>query len=101
MAHLQRLVDLMRWLVLGLTVGKKHSCFGRNIHKFEPQKGYFLETAYYDMTAISTDFKPVLSDHESKVTYVDVAAAGKRLATVSYDTTITLWSTKNVERYGC
>ncbi|GJY34707.1 U4/U6 small nuclear ribonucleoprotein PRP4-like protein [Tanacetum coccineum] len=67
---------------------KKHSCFGRSIHKFEPQKGNFLETAYYDMTAkvwSSTDFKPVkvLSDHESKVTYVDVVAAGQSLATVS------------------
>ncbi|PWA50613.1 U4/U6 small nuclear ribonucleoprotein PRP4-like protein [Artemisia annua] len=42
--------------------------------------------------------KGILSGHESKVTPVDVAADGQSIATVSYDRTIELWSTKNVER---
>ncbi|KAK7838766.1 u4/u6 small nuclear ribonucleoprotein prp4-like protein [Quercus suber] len=51
--------------------------------KFEPQEGYFLVTASYDMTAkiwSARDFKPVktLAGHEAKVTSLDVAG-GKYL----------------------
>ncbi|GJZ27045.1 alpha/beta hydrolase fold protein [Tanacetum coccineum] len=48
----------------------------------------------------STDFKPVkvLSGHESKVTFVDIAAHGQSIATVSYDRTIKLCSTEHDER---
>lgn len=66
--------------------------------KFEPQEGYFLVTASYDMTAkvwSARDFKPVktLSGHEAKVTSVDVLGDGSYIATVSHDRTIKLWST--------
>ncbi|XP_047315368.1 U4/U6 small nuclear ribonucleoprotein PRP4-like protein [Impatiens glandulifera] len=68
--------------------------------KFEPQDGYFLMTASFDMTAkvwSSKDFKPVktLSGHEAKVTSLDVVEDGQCIATVSHDRTIKLWSSKN------
>lgn len=71
--------------------------------KFEPQEGYFLATASYDMTAkvwSSRDFKPVktLSGHEAKIMSLDVAADGQFITTVSYDRTIKLWSSKNIEK---
>ncbi|CAA0836869.1 U4/U6 small nuclear ribonucleoprotein PRP4-like protein [Striga hermonthica] len=71
--------------------------------KFEPQEGYFLVTASYDMTAkiwSSRDFKPVktLSDHESKVTSLDIVGDGQCIATVSHDRTIKLWSARESEK---
>ncbi|KAL0359580.1 UNVERIFIED_CONTAM: U4/U6 small nuclear ribonucleoprotein PRP4-like protein [Sesamum angustifolium] len=71
--------------------------------KFEPQEGYFLVTASYDMTAkawSSRDFKPVrtLSGHESKVTSLDVVGDGQYIATVSHDRTIKLWSSRETEK---
>lgn len=71
--------------------------------KFEPQEGYFLATASYDMTAkvwSSRDFKPVktLSGHEAKIMSLDVASDGQFITTVSYDRTIKLWSSKNIEK---
>ncbi|KAK3031473.1 hypothetical protein RJ639_035508 [Escallonia herrerae] len=71
--------------------------------KFEPQEGYFLVTASYDMTAkvwSSKDFKPVktLSGHEAKVTSLDVVGDGQYVATVSHDRTIKLWSSRSHEK---
>ncbi|KAJ9563332.1 hypothetical protein OSB04_008492 [Centaurea solstitialis] len=71
--------------------------------KFEPQEGYFLVTASYDMTAkvwSGRDFKPVkvLSGHEAKVTSVDVAGDGQSIATVSHDRTIKLWTSRSAEK---
>lgn len=68
--------------------------------KFEPQEGYFLMTASFDMTAkvwSSKDFKPVktLSGHEAKVTSLDIVEDGQHVATVSHDRTIKLWSSRN------
>ncbi|KAH7850263.1 hypothetical protein Vadar_029987 [Vaccinium darrowii] len=68
--------------------------------KFQPQEGYFLVSASFDMTAkvwSSRDFKPVktLSGHEGRVTSLDIAGDGQCFATVTSDRTIKLWSSRN------
>ncbi|KAI3990720.1 hypothetical protein MKX01_023020 [Papaver californicum] len=68
--------------------------------KFDPQEGYFLATASYDMTAklwSARDFKPIktLSGHESKVSSLDIAGDGQYIATVSHDRTIKLWASRS------
>ncbi|ONK63469.1 uncharacterized protein A4U43_C07F15470 [Asparagus officinalis] len=68
--------------------------------KYEPQEGYFLATASYDMKAMvwsGQDFKPVktLVGHEAKVTGLDIRADGQQIATVAYDRTIKIWSSRS------
>lgn len=65
--------------------------------KYEPQEGYFLVTAAYDMTAkvwSGRDFKLIkaLSGHEAKVTSLDITGDGSYIATVSHDRTVKLWA---------
>ncbi|KAB2608311.1 U4/U6 small nuclear ribonucleoprotein PRP4-like protein [Pyrus ussuriensis x Pyrus communis] len=75
--------------------------------KFEPQEGYFLVTASYDLTAkiwSARDFKPVkmLSGHEEKVASLDISGVkfphGHQIATVSLDRTMKLWSSSSNEK---
>ncbi|XP_010554801.1 PREDICTED: U4/U6 small nuclear ribonucleoprotein PRP4-like protein [Tarenaya hassleriana] len=70
--------------------------------KFEPQEGYFLVTASYDMKVkiwSGRDFQHVktLSGHEAKVTCLDITADGSHIATVSHDRTIKLWASGGSE----
>ncbi|PNX73004.1 U4/U6 small nuclear ribonucleoprotein Prp4-like [Trifolium pratense] len=72
--------------------------------KFEPQEGYFLVTASFDMTAkvwSGRDFKPVktLSGHENKVSSLDVFGDGGYIVTVSHDRTIKLWTSSTTSEH--
>ncbi|ESQ39813.1 hypothetical protein EUTSA_v10000860mg [Eutrema salsugineum] len=70
--------------------------------KYEPQEGYFLATASYDMKVniwSGRDFSLVksLAGHESKVASLDIAADTSCIATVSHDRTIKLWTSSSNE----
>ncbi|CAN7007173.1 unnamed protein product [Brassica oleracea var. botrytis] len=70
--------------------------------KYEPQQGYFLATASYDMKVniwSGRDFSLVksLAGHESKVASLDITADSSCIATVSHDRTIKLWTSSSNE----
>ncbi|CDY23845.1 BnaC04g01920D [Brassica napus] len=70
--------------------------------KYEPQEGYFLATASYDMKVniwSGRDFSLVksLAGHESKVASLDITADSSCIATVSHDRTIKLWTSSSNE----
>ncbi|CAE5974520.1 unnamed protein product [Arabidopsis arenosa] len=65
--------------------------------KYEPQEGYFLATASYDMKVniwSGRDFSLVKSlvGHDSKVASLDIAPDSSCIASVSHDRTIKLWT---------
>ncbi|CAF2093710.1 hypothetical protein YC2023_063827 [Brassica napus] len=73
--------------------------------KYEPQEGYFLATASYDMKVniwSGRDFSLVksLAGHESKVASLDITADSSCIATVSHDRTIKLWTSNSKEEEG-
>ncbi|KAF3554908.1 hypothetical protein F2Q69_00010435 [Brassica cretica] len=71
--------------------------------KYEPQEGYFLATASYDMKVniwSGRDFslvKSLAAGHESKVASLDITADSSCIATVSHDRTIKLWTSSSNE----